>query len=99
MAEWPALTRTQVAELTALDILTVEQLAAMPTELRQRFGPYIDALIERASAFLARAHDGSTVERLAAENRRLRERNAELESNYRTLAAQVEQLIQERDHV
>lgn len=98
LAEWPALTRTQAAELTALDILTVEQLAAMPTDLRQRFGPNVDALIERASTFLSRAHDNSTSERLAAENLRLRERNAELETNYRTLAAQVEQLIQERDH-
>lgn len=97
LKEWPALSITQAAEMTALGILTVEQIITMPADIARVLGPCSGELATRAQAFLAKAGDNATAEWLAAENQRLRERNKELEENYRTLAAQVQRLIEERD--
>lgn len=74
--QWPALSKIQVHELRAFGIRTVEQLAGLadagPTGPGGTGHGLAPELIARAQAFLDHARDGATVERLAAENTRLK---------------------------
>lgn len=73
---WPLLTRAQVAELKALDIFTVEQIADMTDRNRHVLGPSARQLIAQAKAYIEQASNAATPQKLAAENEALR---AELE--------------------
>ena len=73
---WPLLTRAQVAELKALDIFTVEQIADMTDRNRHILGPSARQIIAQARTYIDQARDTAAPQRLAAENEALR---AELE--------------------
>lgn len=69
---WPILTRMQIAELKALDIFTVEQIADMNDRNRHVLGPNARPLIVQAQTFIAQASDASVPQKLAAENEALK---------------------------
>lgn len=87
---WPILGRAQVAELKALDIFTVEQIADMNDRNRHVLGASARQLIAKAQAYIAQARDTATPQRLAAENEELR---AEIER----LKAQPAPAVQHED--
>jgi hypothetical protein len=78
LEQWPALSVSRIAELKAIDIYSVDQLAAASDDIMPKLGIGGRELVEKAKARLAAAADGATVERLAAENLRLTERCARL---------------------
>ena len=69
---WPILTRAQVAELKALDIFTVEQIADMADRNRHVLGAGARDLIAKAKAYIDQAADASVPQRLASENEALK---------------------------
>lgn len=78
LEQWALLNRAQVAELRALNIRTVEQVAALDDAALQRIGPGARDLQKRARQHLA---PPPQVEReLRAENKTLMNRIAELEA-------------------
>lgn len=80
---WPILTRAQVAEMKALEIFTVEQIADMNDRNRHILGPAARQLIAQARTYIDRAKEAATPQRLAAENEELR---AEVERLRREMA-------------
>lgn len=86
LREWPALSRTQIMELEAIHIETVEALAAVSDQNVNRI---MDGRILRAKAdaFLKAAKDGAHTAKLAAENERLRGDMDELRRQFDELSA------------
>lgn len=80
LEEAPFLTRARVAELKALHIETVEQLASMTDRHKSRLGPGATALVEQAQAYLDAAAQTATPVALAEENAALKERMAQMEA-------------------
>lgn len=83
VTQWPPLTKGEAMSLKAMNIHTVEALAALPDTALTWFGArqYRD----KAVAFLAQAKDGSVVLKLKAENDTLK-------SDLEALKAQVQEL-------
>jgi len=71
LKEWPPLTKSQVLELNAINIHTLEQLAAMPDTALTFMGAR--ALREKAIAWLETAKTGSVSSRLVKENEDMKE--------------------------
>jgi hypothetical protein len=74
LAEWPAVTRSQVLELAAVHIKTVEQIAELSDDLLNKavpMGGY--ALRDKAKRWLEQAAGNAPTEALAAENALLKE--------------------------
>lgn len=96
LVQWPILTRAQVAELGAIDIFTVEQIADMNARNRQVLGPAAHQLIAQAKAYIERAREGASDNRLASENAELKaelERmKADMEKPKRGRPAKVEEV-------
>ena len=86
---WPQMTVGQVAELKAMNVHTVEQLAELPDNLAQRIMGSHD-LRRRATTFLEAAHGEAANTKLAAE---LAQRDNEIEL-LKAQMAQMQQLIQ-----
>ena len=76
---WPYLTVAGVAELKALEVLTVEQIADADEALRQRIGENAAALAARARQFLQPQTETETA--LRAEIARLKRETGRLESD------------------
>lgn len=85
---WPPLSITQVAELNALNITTVEQLATLPDNLAQQFMGF-NGLRVKAQLFLDAAKDGAASSKLIAE---LAERDTKINVMEANMAALTEQL-------
>lgn len=85
LEQWPLLGVDQVADLKALKIYTVEQLAAMSDAHLHNIGLGGRQLRAKAQAFIDAAKGSADITQLAAENERLKE---ELKS----LKAQIEDL-------
>ena len=77
IGHWPYLTVARAAELKALELLTVEQVAAADDALAERIGGDAAALIERARQFLQPQSETET--ELRQEIDRLKRRVADLE--------------------
>lgn len=86
---WPQMTVGQVAELKAMNVHTVEQLAELPDNLAQRIMGSHD-LRRRAATFLEAANGEAANTKLAAE---LAQRDNEIEL-LKAQMAQMQQLIQ-----
>lgn len=73
--QWPnsILTKARVAELKAMDILSVEELAGISDSLLPKMGMGSRELREEARAYIASATDGAANQKLAAEVARLTE--------------------------
>lgn len=69
VTEWPPLTKSQAAELKAMNIHTVEQLAAVPDGQLAILGAR--DLINKAKSWLSQADSHVTESKMAAENSRL----------------------------
>lgn len=85
---WSGATKAQIATLTAMNILTVEDLATLPDDSVRRIGMGGVTLKQRANAWLATAKDNGKANEMVA----LQQKNALLEANLATLAAQIEEL-------
>lgn len=70
---WTALSKAQVREFQAMNIFTIEALAAVPDNAVQRMGMGGHMWRERAKAFLEAAEDNAAVDKVVAENFRLKE--------------------------
>jgi hypothetical protein len=88
---WPQMTVGQVAELKAMNVHTVEQLAELPDNLAQRIMGSHD-LRRRAIAFLDAAAGDSANSKMAAE---LAQRDNEIEL-LKAQMQQMQQLIQSK---
>ena len=91
LAEWPAVTRSQVEELAHFHVRTVEQLAGLPDDALGRvvaMGGY--ALREKAQRFLDQAAGLAPMEALAAKAERDDAKLAAMEEQIRALKALLE---------
>lgn len=88
---WPQMTVGQVAELKAMNVHTVEQLATLPDNLAQRIMGSHD-LRRRANAFLDAAAGEATNTKMASE---LAQRDNEIEL-LKAQMLQMQQLIQSK---
>ena len=70
LEQWPALSVSQIAELKALHIPTIEVLADLPENGLQKIGMGARELKARAKAFIDAAKGNGAIEKLAAENTR-----------------------------
>lgn len=75
LEQWtnPVMTRAKVAELKALDLLSVDELASVPDNLLSKMGPGARELRDQAKAYIDSAKSGATTAHLAAEVARLQE--------------------------
>lgn len=73
LSEWAPLSRSQVLELKANQVHTVEQLAEIPDSGLDRLGMGARDLREKAKRFVAQAAGNAPIEALARENKDLRE--------------------------
>ena len=83
LSQWPSLSTARVAELKALNIHTVEDLAGLSDSGIQNIGLGGRDLVAKAKAFMDAAKGNASVEKLAAENNRMKE---ELEMLKRQIA-------------
>jgi cell division protein FtsB len=91
---WAVLSPAQMTNLIAINILTVEDLAAANEEGRRRIGMGAQDLCDKAKAWLSQAKDKGplTMENstLKAENQALKTQNKTLEARVKELAERVE---------
>lgn len=66
LAEWPGISRSEVAELAHFNIRSVEQLATVGDGHLQRMGPLL-ALRQRARDFIEKAKGNAPLEQMRAE--------------------------------
>lgn len=71
--QWPVLSRAKVSELRALDISTVEQIAAMSERDQHRLGTEGRSLVSQANLYIQSAREAAPANQMAAENARLKE--------------------------
>lgn len=90
LKEWAKLTRSQVLELNALGIFSVEQLAAVSDHALQRIGLGARVLREAAKAFLDEQYELAEFVKVSAENERLQGQLAELQKSH----AETRQLLE-----
>nr|CRH05489.1 conserved protein of unknown function [Candidatus Magnetococcus massalia] len=88
--QWPALGVSQVAELKALNIHTVEQLAALDDHGMQNIGMGARELVAKAEVFIRSAKDAAAAEQLGVELKERDDRIAQLESQLKELAERLE---------
>jgi len=79
LKEWPPMRPSQIAELNALNVYTVDQLARVPDNNLDRLGPGARALRDKAAAWLKASEDTGEIARLIAANKQLEARVLELE--------------------
>ena len=92
---WPQLSISQVYELKAMGVFTVEQIAAMTDTNAQKFmGGH--ELRRRAQTFLALAKDTAEVQRLAVANDELNARLLAQDEMLRTMSAKLEALMEQK---
>ncbi len=92
LEQWPALSVSQIAELRAMHVPTVEVLAALSDQGIQRIGMGARELQAKAKAFLEAAKDNGMVERIAAENLRLQDQIDDLQQKNQFFLSQIEEL-------
>lgn len=94
LASWPPISRSRVEELAYFNIRTVEQLAALDDGKLQNLGMGARELRGTAQAFLEAAAKGTgPLERMVAENFRLKDENARQAA---TIADQAAELVRLR---
>lgn len=93
--QWPALSTSQVHEMRAMGIRTVDQIANLNDQGIQAIGMGGRELKAKAVAFLASASGNAEFESLAAENERLSEQLALQKKQMDDMAARVEALTRQ----
>lgn len=97
LEEWPPLSPAQVANLKALQIHTVEQLAGASDTALEKIGMGARALRDKAAAWLSNAAGGQALSEALARAERAEAQITTLEGNYNDLAARVERLTAAQD--
>ena len=90
---WPAIDARLAADLAAIQIYTVEDIAGLSDGNLSRVGMGARELQAKARAFLAAAKDTAEVQRLAAENERKDARISQLEQQLGDLSAKIEAVM------
>lgn len=92
LKEWPAMRPSQIAEFNAMNIYTIENLAAVDDSGIQRMGMGGRMFREKARTYLELAKGNAPAERLAAEKAQLEDRLSTLQRNYDELAAAIKKM-------
>ena len=87
LEHWPILTTARVAELKAMNILSVEELANVTDNVVVKLGMGARELREQARTFIDAARGGAASAAAAAENERLKEQMAMLQQQVAQLMA------------
>lgn len=90
LQQWPLMKPSQIREFEAINIYTVEQLAALSDTMKQNIGMGAHELVAAAKAFLDAAAGGALAGQLAAENERLKQDMEALRTQVQTLADRLE---------
>lgn len=90
---WGAIDARQAADLAAIQIYTVEDIAGLSDGNLGRVGMGARELQAKAKAFLAASKDTAEVQRLAAENERKDARISQLEQQLGDLSAKIEAVM------
>jgi hypothetical protein len=85
LKEWSALRPSQVAEMNAINIYSVEQLALLTDAGVQRLGMGGLELRKKAQAFIEAAKDAAAIEKYAVENERLKNQIEALQAQFKEL--------------
>lgn len=88
ISEWPTLTESERAELRAMNIFSIEQVAASSDSVCQSMGPKGREWRSKAQAFLATAKETAAAQKYAAENERMKDELADLRKQIERLAIQ-----------
>jgi len=91
--EWPILTVSQVAELKAINIFSVEDLASLSDTGLQKVGMGARALQAKAKAFIDSAKNGAETQKLASEMAKQAEEIAYLKSEIERISRVYERDI------
>ncbi|WP_028747987.1 hypothetical protein [Rhizobium mesoamericanum] len=91
LSQWPQMSSSQVKEYEALNIYTVEALAALSDTMKQKIGMGANETVAAAQAFLESAKNSSVASSLAAENERLRNDLQVLQEQVRALSDRLEE--------
>jgi predicted phage-related endonuclease len=91
LEEWPRVSVSQVAELKAMNIMTVEHIAGLSDSICQKMMG-LDRLRTEAKAYIAAAKDQAHAQKLAAELEQRDEKIASLQETVATLAAKLDAL-------
>lgn len=91
---WPPLTPAQIANLKALNVHTVEQLAAVDDQALGRIGMGARDLREKAKAYLTNAERGQALSQAMAKIATLEATIESMKANYDDLAAKARQLAE-----
>ncbi|MFG1340372.1 hypothetical protein [Xanthobacter autotrophicus] len=87
LEHWPILTTSRVAELKAMNIMSVDELAAVNDSTITKMGMGARELREQARAFLDAASAGAGYAAISAENERLRQSFEALQAQVAALTA------------
>lgn len=96
LAQWPAVSTSQVKELQHVHVRTVEQLAALSDASIQKMGPGYQRLRSDAQHWLETATNNAASTEAMRENETLREQNALLTEQVEALKAQVEAMEKDK---
>ncbi|HET9554343.1 MAG TPA: hypothetical protein VFP50_15380 [Anaeromyxobacteraceae bacterium] len=91
LEHWPVLTRAQVAELKALHVFTVEQLAELTDEVVGRYQGLL-TLKQRAQKHLDAAKAGAAAQAAATENATLKGQMEAMRANMAEMAKAMEEM-------
>lgn len=90
LSEWAQIKASQVKEFEAINIFTVEHLAALSDTMKQNIGMGAHELVAAAKAYLESAKNNAVAGHLAAENERLRNDMLILQEQVKALAERLE---------
>lgn len=93
LAQWPAVSTSQVKELQHVHVRTVEQLAALSDASIQKMGPGYQRLRSDAQHWLKAAQGDAASTEAMRENEQLRDKVTLLEGQVETLKAQLEEAL------
>jgi hypothetical protein len=89
----PGITKAQAQELRYYHILAIEQLASMPDDLLLKAQPMMGRpLRERAQRWVSMTAGNAVEEKLAAENRALRDKMGLMEQNHASMQTAIDGL-------
>ncbi|HWU63573.1 MAG TPA: hypothetical protein VN112_16260 [Ensifer sp.] len=90
LKEFPELKPYQIKELEALNVFTIEHLASLSDTAKQSLGMGAHELSRKATAYLERAENASSVTKYVAENEHLKSEVESLKEQIRELASRLE---------
>lgn len=96
LAQWTAVTTSQVKELAHVHVRTVEHLAALSDSSLQKMGPGYQSLREQARHYIEAAKGNADATAVLRENEQLREQVVLMGDQIKALKAQVDAMEAEK---